>query len=291
VVWSFAQSNGAWPQFADLVFDQHGNIYGTAPLGGRYGDGGFCGGLVTGCGVIFELSPSGGSWTDSVLWNFGEVVGSEILPFSGVTLDNAGNLYGTASYGGEGVFGGGFGAVYKLALPGALSDLYNFPGGSDAGYPIAGVIFDSSFSNLYGASSAGGAGNGGVVFKLSLSGAFTPLYTFTGTEQSGCPAPGLGEGFVPGPGPWASLTMDTSGNLYGTTMCDGANGAGNVFELLYSNGNYTYQDLYDFTGSSDGSYPISNVSLHYTNGVVDALYGTASAGGSQGYGVVWEITP
>ena len=81
--------------------------------------------------------------------------------------------------------------------------------------------------------------------------------------------------------------MDGAGNLYGTTLCDGANHAGNVFKLTPSGGGWTYTSLHDFTGGDDGEYPISNV-------IVDAsgnLYGTASAGGSQGHGAVWEITP
>jgi len=85
--------------------------------------------------------------------------------------------------------------------------------------------------------------------------------------------------------------MDAAGDLYGTTVCDGAYGYGNIFELVYSNGSYTYRDLYDFCSlgqpCTDGAYPISNVSLDTSGN----LYGTASAGGSQGVGVVWEITP
>ena len=88
--------------------------------------------------------------------------------------------------------------------------------------------------------------------------------------------------------------MDKAGNLYGTTYCDGI-GYGNVFELSPSNGGWTYTDLHDFTGGNDGAYPISNVLLHYTNGVLDALYGTTLEGGAdacyRGCGVVWEITP
>jgi len=85
--------------------------------------------------------------------------------------------------------------------------------------------------------------------------------------------------------------MDSAGNLYGTTYCDGANEAGNVFELTYPN--WTYKDLYDFTGGNDGANPVSNVVLD-ANG---NLYGTTASGGlancdnGVGCGVVWEITP
>ena len=81
--------------------------------------------------------------------------------------------------------------------------------------------------------------------------------------------------------------MDGAGNLYGTTYCDGANNVGNVFKLTPSGASWTYTSLHDFTGGNDGANPISNV-------VFDAngnLYGTASTGGTQDVGVVWEITP
>ncbi len=93
-------------------------------------------------------------------------------------------------------------------------------------------------------------------------------------------------------GPWASITFDPAGNVYGTTYGGGAYGLGNVFKLTNSNGGWTYSSLYDFSGNS-GYGSFSNI-------VFDAnrnLYGTASQGGNlncnapNGCGVVWEITP
>ena len=81
--------------------------------------------------------------------------------------------------------------------------------------------------------------------------------------------------------------MDAAGNLYGTTRCDGANRMGNIFKLTPSSGRWTYTALHDFSGGDDGAYPLSNVIMDASGN----LYGTASAGGSQGHGVVWEITP
>jgi len=128
---------------------------------------------------------------------------------------------------------------------------------------------------LYGATTTGGSGGGGTVFELTLSdGTWTlnTLYNFTGS---------------PGCGPYGTLAMDAAGNLYGTTYCAGANGAGNVFELTSTGGSWTYTSLHDFTDGSDGGYPTSSVILDAKNN----LYGTATQGGSQGSGVVWEITP
>ena len=70
-------------------------------------------------------------------------------------------------------------------------------------------------------------------------------------------------------------------------VATGHTGYGNVFELSPSGGGWTYKDLYDFTGGSDGANPISNVLLHSN----EKLYGTTYAGGTQKVGVVWEITP
>jgi uncharacterized repeat protein (TIGR03803 family) len=125
--------------------------------------------------------------------------------------------------------------------------------------------------------SDGGTGGDGTVFELSPSGngwTFTVLYNFVSPLGGEC-------------GPRAGLVMDGSGNLYGTTYCDGVSGHSNVFEVSPSNGGWAYKDLYDFTGGNDGKSPISNVLLH-PNG---KLYGTTSVGGTEGFGVVWELTP
>jgi uncharacterized repeat protein (TIGR03803 family) len=81
--------------------------------------------------------------------------------------------------------------------------------------------------------------------------------------------------------------MDAAGNLYGTTTKDGAHGAGSIFKLTRSGGGWTETDLYDFAGGSQGAVPYGSVFID-ANG---NLYGTASQGGTHGYGVIWEITP
>jgi len=124
-----------------------------------------------------------------------------------------------------------------------------------------------------GTTALGGSGKGGTVFELTPgNGGWTlnTLYSFGGSTGS-----------------YASLTMDATGNLYGTTFGDGMYGYGNLFKLSPSNGGWTYTSLHDFTGGIGGANPVGGV-------LIDAngnLYGTASAGGAYGYGVVWEITP
>jgi hypothetical protein len=71
-----------------LIFDPSGNIFGTSTAGGGSKR------CPNGCGTAFELTPtSGGAWTETVLYSFG-VAHSE-LPYAGLVLDKAGNLWGT----------------------------------------------------------------------------------------------------------------------------------------------------------------------------------------------------
>ena len=72
---------------------------------------------------------------------------------------------------------------------------------------------------------------------------------------------------------WATLTMDGAGNLYGTTYCGGIYNDGNVFKLSNTENGWVYTSLHDFTGGTDGGYPIGNVSID-TDGT---LYGTTRA--------------
>ncbi len=248
-------SDGANPE-GDLTFDQAGNIYG-ATQGGGYG-----------YGVVYELTASNGGWTESVLHYF-ERTTDGVFPAAGVVLDKSGNLYGTTAYGSP----HGLGVVYQLTPSGAgwsENLLYTFLGGSDGGVPLAGLSFDNS-GNLYGATSQDGTGGGGAAFELTPANggwSFSVLYSF-----AGC-------------GPEASLVFDQAGNLYGTTPCGGANGEGAAFKLTPSSGAWTYTSLHDFDGT-DGAFPVSNV-VFDVNG---NLYGTASEGGANNAGVVFEITP
>jgi uncharacterized repeat protein (TIGR03803 family) len=118
------------------------------------------------------------------------------------------------------------------------------------------------------------------VYELSPSGSgwtFNLLYSFSAQGYN--------------PGPLDSLTLDASGNLYGTTYKGGAFGYGTVFKLARNGGSWSYIDLHDFTSGTDGANPIGGVTLD-ANG---HLYGTASAGAGgpcpSGCGVVWEIAP
>ena len=263
VLYRFGGSgDGANPGYGDLTFDQAGHIYGTTYFGGNNAQG-----------VVYELTPSNGSWTESAIYVFsGASDGGN--PYSSVIFDKAGNLYGTTFAGGD----NGYGTVFQLKASGSgwtENTLYAFQNSTDGGRPFGGVVFDTA-GNLYGATSSGGSGSGGTAYELMPSNGnwtFGAVYSFVGSAYL--------------PGAYDSLTMDAAGNLYGTTTKDGAHGLGSVFKLTPSNGGWTETDLYDFVSGSGGAVPYGSV-------VVDAngnLYGTASQGGANGYGVIWEITP
>jgi uncharacterized repeat protein (TIGR03803 family) len=76
-------------------------------------------------------------------------------------------------------------------------------------------------------------------------------------------------------------------NIYGTTDQGGPYDMGTVFELTPVNGGGFYTDLHDFTGGEDGWAPAGSVLLDAAGNI----YGTASIGGADNHGVVWEITP
>lgn len=274
VLWKFTGgANGSKP-YAGVIMDSTGNLYGTTLKGGKNGDG-----------IVFELSPPatpGGSWTETVLYKFDGGAGG-LAPYGGLLFDKLGNLYGTASAGGS---ISNAGVVYELSPP-AISGgswtqqtLYKFSGGADGKAPMSALIADAS-GDLYGTASAGGSSSNGVVFELMppavSGGSWTDatIYAFTGTPD--------------GSDPQAALVADTSGNLYGTTLTGGISKTGAVFKLsppATSGGSWTESVIHSFSGAY-GASPRSTL-------VVDTkgnLYGTTAKGGTNGNGVVFELSP
>ncbi len=259
-------SDGGSPGYGNLVFDKAGNLYGTTTTGGTYGQG-----------TVFKLTPSSGGWTESVIYSFSgfDDGGS---PQAGVIFDNAGNLYGTTSGGGQ----YSDGTVYELMPSGSgwtETVLHSFQSATEGSDPYAGLIFDTA-GNLYGTAYSGGLGGyDGSVFELSPSSGgwnFSVLHLFDFSK---------GEGVAP----LAGVTMDASGNLWGTTLGGGGYVDGTVYKLTYFNGYWTYSTVYNF--GNDGNSPFGGVTFDSKGNA----YGTAIAGGkgacNGGCGVVWEITP
>jgi len=261
VLIAFDATDGNDPVYPQLLFDQTGNLYGTTQYGGSNIGGN-----------VFELTPSGGSWTETVLYEgFGNgLTGEE--PLSGVVMDSAGNLYGTTSVGGA----GGDGVVYELSPTQygyVQTVLHSFTNGDDGGLSYGGLVMDQA-GNLYGGTVSGGSAGCGVIYELSPSSnggwTFNVVYNFSTCAE----------------GPYENLVFDAAGDLYGTTLGDGVNGFGMVFKLSRSNGTWALTDLHDFSSGTE-YFPYGAVTL----GADGNLYGTASQGGAYGHGVVWEITP
>jgi len=263
VIHEFSGADGLEPGFGDSVWDQQGNLYGVTTEGGNSVNGN-----------VFQLTPSGNTWTETTVHNF---TGSDDgrRPIGGLVVDGNGNVFGTTSAGGPMANGIVFELSYVAGVGWNKTLIYAFSNASEGGLPIGGLLLDKA-GNLYGTTAFGGTGGGGTVFELSPSGSswtFHLLYSFVGRGVCG---------------PQASLTMDATGNLYGTTLCGGDHMQGNVFKLTNTGSGWTYTSLHDFTGGDDGGSPYSNVTID-TDGVT--LYGTAEFGGSNGAGVVWMIKP
>jgi len=263
-------SEGGYPQ-AGLVFDRAGHLYGTTSLGGNSFD----------AGTIFEWFYESGAWQLKVIHRFG--VGHDGQnPAGDLTIDAAGNLYGTTPLGGA--FGQG--TVFELTRSsgGEWTEhiLHHFRGNHDGGGPEGSLVFDSA-GNLYGATYQGGGatpcpGGCGTVFKLSptASGKWieTVLYRFQGTTDGSAPR-----------GP---LVVDHDGTLYGATNFGGvpscSGNCGTVFKID-PDGRETV--LHNFSqAQTDGNYPLAGLVL----GPGHDLYGTTYAGGSFGLGTVFRIS-
>ncbi|MGO4884336.1 MAG: choice-of-anchor tandem repeat GloVer-containing protein [Bryobacteraceae bacterium] len=300
---STASADGEHPN-AGLALDSAGNIYGTTTAGG-----------IANQGVIFEVSATG---QESVLYGFPGAPGGS-YPDAGVTLDSAGNLYGTTYNGGT----TGSGVVYKLDPAGNETVLYSFPGGAGGANPYAGVTLDAR-GNIYGTTLSGGASNMGAAYKLDLTGNATVLHSFGGPGDGSLPYAGatldaagniygttfrggtFGNGAIfeldpagnetilhsfncypDGCWPYGGVTLDAAGNLHGTTFTGGlenGNNGGTVWEFSATG---VFSVLYSFTGATDGGAPSAGVILDGAGN----LYGTTQNGGTANLGVVFKLTP
>jgi uncharacterized repeat protein (TIGR03803 family) len=206
-----AGSDGAVGSLGLLRLDAAGNLYGVTELGGDYG-----------AGVVYKLSPAGGTWTQTTLYAF-QGLPDAGFPYGGLIADAVGRLYGTTYFGGT----NGLGAVFELGPgPNVLSGwkdsvLYSFLGGTDASFPTSTLVFDAA-GNLYGTSSTGGnpSCDCGTIFKLARTGggwSESVLHSFGSN----------GDGSYP----YYGMTPDGMGNYFGTTAAGGVYGQGVVFEI------------------------------------------------------------
>ncbi len=214
--------------------------------------------------------------TYTVLYSFGTGAhGAD--PWSGVVLDNAGNIYGTADQGGD--YGTqctklGCGVVYELSPAGKETVLHKFTNtNSDGFWPTYGTVLRDASGDIYGTTVYGGPGANGIVYELK-KGAKKETILHTFPSQSG-----------DGAAPECGLIEDAAGNLFGTTFAGGASGelsAGTVFKITNSGQESV---LHSFVGT-DGFGPVAGL----VEDSAGNLYGTASSGGSAGWGTVFKIS-
>ena len=244
VIYSFAGGTDGGNPGGNLIIDASGNLYGTVGSGGS-------GSCVGGCGQVYELSPSGGGWTKTIIHSFVGGGGGQV-PASGVISDAAGNLYGTAIAGGA----HGQGIIYKMSPSASgwtFSVLYSFKGGTGGFSPRSSLVIDSA-GRLYGTTYAGGTSTNcfsgcGTVYQLTppSTGSFWTyqvLHSFN---------------IADGEGPTSdSLVFDGAGNLYGTTTFGGTQPSedGVVFELSpTAGGHWTETVLHSFGSGYEGALP------------------------------------
>jgi hypothetical protein len=253
-----------------LTYDKAGNLYGTAYLGGGATNG-----------MLWELTASGeyfdlhdfGNWLDPTQFD-GE------NPEAGVTLDSNGNMYGTATEGGDKNYGDG--VVWEITSDGTYKILHNFGGnvtladgttGTDGSYPGAEVSLDSS-GNLYGTNSRG-------VWEITKSGTYIDLHDFPTasiTYHDGTTGP---DGYAP----LGMVYFDANGNRYGTVEYGAEYISGMLWEITQTG---IYIDLYDF----GGLVTLANGMKGYAGGYPHGEITTDSLGNKFGasLGCIWELT-
>ena len=272
ILYSFGTTSqdGASPNVGLLA--RSNLLYGVTSAGG-----------ANGRGTIFQLAPPSNPadpWIETILHNFAGTDGA--FPSSELAMDSEGNLYGTTLLGGA----NDVGSVYRLTPPTSggtwtESVLFSFSG-PDGSSPFGPLWLDGD-DVLYGTTSGGGSLQGGTVFRLARpkqpgnSWAESVLYAFSGGRDGGSPE--------------AGVILDNQGRLVGTTSGGGSGGpdfGGVVFVLTppAENGGAWKETVLQSFGGPNGFRPLCR--LVRRNG---AIYGTTSAGGRNGTGTVFVLTP
>ena len=237
--------------------------------------------LTTAVLAIFALAMllvhgAGAASTTKVIYSFAGDEDGE-YPDTELVMDHSGNLYGSSVLGGD--FGSG--TVFQLAPGRTHTVLYSFTGGTDGAEAYGGVTLDAD-GNLYGATVAGGTGQGceggcGVVYRLTNNdgGTWTEtvLHNFTGGND--------------GSGPGSAPSIDRAGNLYGMTPTGGAYSAGTIYRLHpRPDGTWKFNIVHAFTGGDDGLGGSKGRMIFDDRG---HIFGASTAGGANGAGVIFEL--
>jgi uncharacterized repeat protein (TIGR03803 family) len=213
--------------------------------------------------------------SERVVYNLAGGSGGGSNPYSKPIVTASGLIYGTAASGGVKNYGTIFELNPKAGGGWNARTIHFFKGGSEGTTPAGNIVFDAA-GNLYGVTSANG---GGTVYQLSPNGngswTLHTIYSFQGYPNANTP--------------YAGLTIDASGNLYGTTNSGGANGVGAIYKLSPNgDGTWTESVLYSLGSySGDGTFT-------WAEPVFDAagnIYGTTVTGGAFGQGTVYKLSP
>jgi uncharacterized repeat protein (TIGR03803 family) len=245
-----------------LVGDPTTAMYGVTTQGGQYN-----------YGTVYKLTPSNGSFKETVIHNFNiQNLADGAYPAAPLVQSNTtGKLFGTTEYGGK--FGQG--TVFEISAAGAFTQLHSFQGGTDGALPASILRIDTSGA-LYGTTLEGGCTQ---LVPNGSSSTEQPIYRFQGGSD--------------GIYPWGGVTSIGSA-LFGTTYAGGSNvcgggGCGTIYELQGSGFTYTFQTIHTFT-NTDGAHPHSKLLA-----VSGTLYGTTLNGGltncANGCGTVFALTP
>jgi uncharacterized repeat protein (TIGR03803 family) len=248
VLWSFGSgTDGTYP-YGSLIQSTDGNYYGMTEGGGANNDG-----------IVFKLTPAG---AETILWSFGSGTDGN-TPYGSLLQASDGNFYGMTEGGGTNTDG----TVFKITPAGAETVLWSFGSGTDGQEPY-GSLIQASDGNFYGLTNEGGANSYGAVFKITLAGVETVLWSFgSGTD---------------GTYPYGSLVQGSDGNFYGMTCAGGANNYGAIFQITPSG---TETLLWSLGAGTDGSYPYGD----FTLGPDGTLYGVTYDGGAYNQGAVIEF--
>lgn len=259
---SQANCTDGWDPEAALIQGSDGNFYGTTQFGG-----------ATEGGTVFKLTPGGVLTT---LYSFCSQANCDdgFGPEAALIQANDGNFYGTTARGGADISG----TAFRITSTGVLTTLYKFcsqTNCSDGSDPEAALI-QANDGNFYGATTEGGAYEGGTVFKLTPDGVLNTLYSFCSQGQPYC-----ADGSAPG-----DLIQGSDGNFYGTTWTGGAYwDGGTVFKLTLAGALTTLYSFCSQANCSDGGLPEGGV----IQGSDGNFYGTTASGRNDA-GTVFELS-
>jgi uncharacterized repeat protein (TIGR03803 family) len=245
---TFNGTDGQTPEGA-MVMDANGNLFGTTFKGGANGDG-----------TVFEVVKGSGAIT--ALASFNGTDGKN--PVAGLTIDAAGNIFGSTTQGGA----SNQGALFEVAQGSNAITLLTSFSQTDGAAPLTPLIRGVN-GNLFGTTSAGGPTNNGTVFELAAGAtSVTTLASFDGADGSF---------------PQGTMVLDPNGNLFGTAHLRGAVNDGVAFEIASGSGVIT--DLVSFNGFS-GALPTGLVADSTGN-----LYGVTQSGSQNGTGAIFRLVP